>query len=367
VIAVHRAGPAAVGRLLSHLAFVAGVLLAASPAVSQSLPSGNPATPEQVRFYHPDALGSVRAVTNNDGQIVSRSDYLPFGEQIPAERGRGDIAGYSDEAGNKQKFTGKERDGETGLDYFGARYLSGAQGRFTSVDPALDIADAIRDPQLWNRYAYVTNGPFRYTDPDGRERAGQLLDRDIRDLADGRIDRSEYLDRLNARGAGALAGASLVSGGWIALNARALWTAATVALMQNPQLPAEVAEAVLGPPGPGPGLRISSGTTKSQDEIESALRMAKQTGLRFVESKHVGADFIDIATNQAYDVMGGPSGPRAGLPKFLASLKRHYNKPDNITYVDLAGFPKAAADAVKAHIAQLPKKVQERIIIGEFE
>ena len=67
------------------------------------------------------------------------------------------------------QFTGKERDSETGLDYFGARYLSGAQGRFTSPDPAMSSAK-LDDPQTWNRYAYVTNNPLRYIDSDGRDR-----------------------------------------------------------------------------------------------------------------------------------------------------------------------------------------------------
>lgn len=81
-------------------------------------------------------------------------------------------------------FSGKERDAETGLDFFGARYFSSAQGRFTSpdefkggiVDPftgqdietntELPYAD-ITDPQTLNKYAYVRNNPLRYTDPDG--------------------------------------------------------------------------------------------------------------------------------------------------------------------------------------------------------
>ena len=72
------------------------------------------------------------------------------------------------------RFAGKEHDEETGgsgwqaLDYFGARYLHSASGRFTSVDPLLLIEAAIKNPQTWNRYAYVANNPLRYTDPDGR-------------------------------------------------------------------------------------------------------------------------------------------------------------------------------------------------------
>ena len=64
-------------------------------------------------------------------------------------------------------FTGKERDAETGLDYFNARYFSGAQARFTSPDePMADqFAD---DPQSWNLYSYVRNNPLRLVDPTGR-------------------------------------------------------------------------------------------------------------------------------------------------------------------------------------------------------
>ena len=67
-----------------------------------------------------------------------------------------------------QKFTGKERDAETGLDYFGARYLSSAQGRFTSPDPGGE-GSRVEDPQSWNAYAHVRNNPLRLLDPDGRD------------------------------------------------------------------------------------------------------------------------------------------------------------------------------------------------------
>ena len=62
--------------------------------------------------------------------------------------------------------TSRERDAETGLDYFGARYFSGAQGRFTSVDPSMESV-VLRNPQSWNRYAYTLNNPLRYVDPNG--------------------------------------------------------------------------------------------------------------------------------------------------------------------------------------------------------
>jgi RHS repeat-associated protein len=53
----------------------------------------------------------------------------------------------------------KERGIETGLDYFGARYFSSPQGRFTSVDP-ITVAGLHNDPQSWNGYVYARNNPL---------------------------------------------------------------------------------------------------------------------------------------------------------------------------------------------------------------
>jgi RHS repeat-associated protein len=64
------------------------------------------------------------------------------------------------------EFTAKERDAETGLDFFGARYMSSAQGRFTSPDVPL-IDEHTNDPQSWNLYAYVRNNPLKLIDPNG--------------------------------------------------------------------------------------------------------------------------------------------------------------------------------------------------------
>jgi len=68
----------------------------------------------------------------------------------------------------RQQFTQKERDNETGLDYFGARYYASAQGRFTSPDPLMASA-YVENPQSWNRYTYALNNPLKYVDPDGME------------------------------------------------------------------------------------------------------------------------------------------------------------------------------------------------------
>jgi RHS repeat-associated protein len=115
-----------------------------------------------------DHLGTTRLVTNASGQVVSRHDYLPFGEEITGGVGGRDGTWGSGADGVNQKFTGKERDAETQLDYFGARYYGSALGRFTSADrPFADQHP--EDPQSWNLYAYVRSNPLKNTDPNGRD------------------------------------------------------------------------------------------------------------------------------------------------------------------------------------------------------
>lgn len=119
-----------------------------------------------VHYYHLDAVGNVRVVTDQAGQVVERHDYLPFGEECTtgpcaANPGVGD--------GQPRKFTGKERDAETGLDYFGARYYGSRVGRFTTVDPIYNWNANLSSPQRWNRYAYGLDNPLRNFDPDGRD------------------------------------------------------------------------------------------------------------------------------------------------------------------------------------------------------
>ncbi|MBN9617473.1 MAG: RHS repeat-associated core domain-containing protein [Acidobacteriales bacterium] len=66
------------------------------------------------------------------------------------------------------RFTGKERDTESGLDYFGARYYGSSMGRFMSPDPGwLQQADPM-NPQTWNQYSYGLNNPLINTDPTGK-------------------------------------------------------------------------------------------------------------------------------------------------------------------------------------------------------
>jgi RHS repeat-associated protein len=128
--------------------------------------SGNPQA-NGISYLTADHLGSTRIVTDASGVVKSRRDYLPFGEEIAdGVSGRTAVMKYGATDGLRQRFTSKERDTESGLDYFLARYYGSTQGRFTSPDPLLTSGKPTT-PQSWNRYSYVLNNPLKYIDPLG--------------------------------------------------------------------------------------------------------------------------------------------------------------------------------------------------------
>ncbi len=114
-----------------------------------------------------DNLGSARVVTGQQGEVKARYDYQPFGEELSA--GRSNYGGV----GVRQRYTGKERDEEIGLDFFGARYYSPSSGRFSSADPAEVNASRLVNPQRWNLYIFVINNPLTLYDPDGCQDKGK--------------------------------------------------------------------------------------------------------------------------------------------------------------------------------------------------
>jgi RHS repeat-associated protein len=123
-----------------------------------------------------DHLGTPRMVINKIGSLASvkRHDYLPFGEEIGGPLvglvgGRTTEQGYSADS-VRLKFNSKERDGETGLDYFGERYYGCSIGRFTTPDP-MTASASIGNPQSFNRFTFVLNNPLRYVDPEGLKEA----------------------------------------------------------------------------------------------------------------------------------------------------------------------------------------------------
>ena len=118
-----------------------------------------------------DQVGTPRMIADKSGSLggIRRHDYLPFGEELGAGiGGRTTSQGYVGDS-VRQKWVGKEFDGETGLSYFGARYMSSTQGRFTSVDPITVTSYRLANPQGFNGYSYVINNPLKFTDPTGKD------------------------------------------------------------------------------------------------------------------------------------------------------------------------------------------------------
>ena len=105
--------------------------------------------PVSVYFYHLNHLGTPRAMTDENGNVVWNADYKPFGEAEVA----GDVE-------NRFRFPGQYLDGETGLHYNWHRYYDSGVGRYLTGDP-IGLGGGI------NLYAYVDNGPINWIDPFG--------------------------------------------------------------------------------------------------------------------------------------------------------------------------------------------------------
>jgi RHS repeat-associated protein len=176
-----------------------------------------------------DQLGSTRQETNGtSGQVAACHDYLPFGEEIPSGTGGRTAACFTAVDITTQRFTSKQRDTETassamqGLDFFGARYFSGAQGRFTTVDPE-GASASLFDPQRWNGYSYALNNPYKFVDPDGEVplllisagvgAGAGAVGGAVFDVANQLIQNGGHFDQINGREVGAAALGGLVSGG----------------------------------------------------------------------------------------------------------------------------------------------------------
>jgi RHS repeat-associated protein len=110
-------------------------------------------------FHFGDWVGSRRMQVNAQGQLQLTWQSDPFGD-YQAPSGSGSDA-------TEHHFTGKERDSESGNDYFGARYYNSSAGRFLMPDPGWSLQATTADPQSWNEYAYVQNNPLTMVDPDG--------------------------------------------------------------------------------------------------------------------------------------------------------------------------------------------------------
>jgi len=117
-------------------------------------------------FYFSDHLGTTRVIAQAGiSTACYDADYYPFG---------GEAAIATNTCSQVYKFTGKERDSESGFDYFGVRYDNSSLGRFTSPDPKILGVGHLANPQKWNKYTYALDNPLAYFDLDGQEEKSLL-------------------------------------------------------------------------------------------------------------------------------------------------------------------------------------------------
>jgi RHS repeat-associated protein len=111
-------------------------------------------------YYTSDQINSTRIITNSSGSVVYSAVFDPYG---------GMQKQWVNTYNPSLKFSGKEREANSEMDYFGARYYDHLKYRFISVDPVINKDEVLANPQLWNLYAYCHNNPITYFDPDGRD------------------------------------------------------------------------------------------------------------------------------------------------------------------------------------------------------
>ncbi|WP_437631954.1 RHS repeat-associated core domain-containing protein [Sorangium sp. So ce854] len=118
------------------------------------------------RYVHVDHLGSVDALTDEDGDVIERRSYDPFGQRRNPVWGERPPASFPSET--TQGFTGHESDDELGLVNMKGRIYDPRIGRFLTTDPIISLPSF---GQSWNPYSYVLNNPLAYVDPGGFQEA----------------------------------------------------------------------------------------------------------------------------------------------------------------------------------------------------
>jgi RHS repeat-associated protein len=171
--------------------FVGSIRIATKQRAISNVASGE--EKERIYYYHPDHLNSASLVTDKAGNMYEHMEYTPYGELWIEQLGENEKMPF--------RFTGKEKDDETGFTNFGARLLDAKTSRWLSVDPAMGeyipqapVNDEAKKhnqnlPGMGgifntvnaNPYHYAGNNPVRYIDPDGKasnEELKKYLDRE---------------------------------------------------------------------------------------------------------------------------------------------------------------------------------------------
>lgn len=244
-----------------------------------------PCTAER-QWYHTDTLGSVLARTDATGAVVARLDNLPWGEQFSPSGVQGD-----------RQYNGRVYDAGTGFHDYGARLYWPEIGRFISADPLLGDP---KNPAGLNRYSYVLNNPYRYTDPTGMlNEAGATFER----LQQSQVEQSQAC----------VAGTSSCVPQYAAAGVMGVAVVAPLAMLATEMLPAAAAAAAAAAAPAAPRV---------EEAVSRLGRVAAQTQ-RAIQSL------------------------QSRVAEHLAKLEAYRADPDAF---DNKGFLKNASEAVRQRI-----------------
>ena len=188
---------------------------------------------EGTTYFLDDHLGTTQMELSSGGWPIWQGWFTPFGQELGQIAPATPVGNQRADGTNMRfKFTGKERDAESGLDYFGARYYASSMGRFMSPDWAAQAQPVpyakLDNPQSLNLYSYVYNNPLSKADPDGHDTCGSsnggVCDAAQHAPTDGHVHAGDVAGGMMA------AGALYMSGRGLAAGASSLWGMGTRAV-----------------------------------------------------------------------------------------------------------------------------------------
>jgi len=325
-----------------------------------------------VDHYGLDALGNVRYVYGYNG-TSDFSDFYPFGTERVVVSG----------TNNHFKFTGKERDAESGLDNFGERYFGSSLGRFMRPDPSNvsgDIVDS-ENPQAWNMYSYVLNNPLNGVDPDGLDyyllggdRCGQDIECDKQGyvldnngnravVTDQQINGSNGLAKIDANGNLQINTAQGTFQGEffdpnIGANGAAIIPQAIVTPSFEEQKFMALSDAgAMATPGVNAALAITSPQLLFMGGATVALSGAGST--LTLEAGEIAASPGEVAELSQAAAQGGKAAVRKALRSFAKRLAQH--QADLARYQAQGGYTSKTVSEIK-HFETMIRLAEDYLI-----
>ncbi|MFD3523518.1 SpvB/TcaC N-terminal domain-containing protein [Streptomyces sp. NPDC058653] len=324
--------------------------------------------PPAIRYQFANHLESVCVELDETGALVGYEEYHPYGTTA-FQAGR-----TAAETGLKRyRHTGKERDDETGLSYFGARYYAPWLGRWTSCDPA-GLADGPC------RYAYARCGPVRFRDPDGRlvEEGGKFT---------AAVAAAEKA--LRAAGQAVRTGVPAVRAAPPPLKATVVIVLAVLAVGVGLSALADPAPTLPGTPAPAgrvtpPGAPPPASPPASRTTVVPPPRQDPDPGVEKVQGTWMGKTFVPAVPKKSAPAEPATAAGGAGKPPRKApprpsddwlgerargeKEKREADKAIRETYLDAGGVIRVIKDPVQEHHVATDKDTEFKPqFVGIFE